>query len=253
MYKGIDVSDNQGIIDWEKVKEAGCQFAILRSVRRSGKTDYQFEANLNGCQNIGIPVSVYKYTYAITETESVTEANQVVALLQKHNLNCIVWWDVEDRDTLYSLGKEKLTACIKAAQKVIEAAGFKFGIYTGLYVYKEKWFDFSQFTCPLWTARYPSTAQKTLESMPNEKYLPDVGRDIWGWQFSNNGKISGISTRVDLDICYEEIYKFEESETDKGYMLITYGLTLQQADGVRKQLNNCGIDNILCKAMKNEA
>lgn len=40
MWKGIDISDNQGVIAWDKVKDAGCQFAILRSVRRSGKTDF---------------------------------------------------------------------------------------------------------------------------------------------------------------------------------------------------------------------
>ena len=42
MWKGIDVSDNQGVIDWEQVAAAKVSFAILRSVRRSGKTDYQF-------------------------------------------------------------------------------------------------------------------------------------------------------------------------------------------------------------------
>lgn len=25
MYKGIDVSDNQSVIDWGKVKQAGCE------------------------------------------------------------------------------------------------------------------------------------------------------------------------------------------------------------------------------------
>ena len=44
MWKGIDVSDNQGVIDWGQVAAAGVQFAILRSVRRSGKADYQFAA-----------------------------------------------------------------------------------------------------------------------------------------------------------------------------------------------------------------
>ena len=60
MWKGIDVSDNQGVIDWGKVAVAGVQFAILRSVRRSGKADYQFASNLEGCRQHGIPVAVYK-------------------------------------------------------------------------------------------------------------------------------------------------------------------------------------------------
>ena len=48
MWKGIDVSDNQGVIDWEQAAAAGVQFAILRSVRRSGKADSQFASNLAG-------------------------------------------------------------------------------------------------------------------------------------------------------------------------------------------------------------
>ena len=136
MWKGIDVSDNQGKIDWTQVAAAGVQFAILRSVRRSGKTDYQFAANLAGCRQYNIPVAVYKYTYAVTEAQAQEEARQVVALLQQYNLTTgtMVWWDVEDRNTLQPLGRAKLTALIRAARTVIEAAGYRFGIYVGLYV-----------------------------------------------------------------------------------------------------------------------
>lgn len=204
MWKGIDVSDNQGVIAWNQVKNAGCQFAILRSVRKHGIIDSQFDANVDGCRKQRIPISVYKYTYATTEQAAVDEAKQVIELLKRHDLKCIVWWDVENRDTLKRLGKIKLTACVKAAEKVITEAGYKFGIYTGLYVYKENWFNFEKFICPLWIARYPSSAAKTFEMQPDKRYLPDVGRPIWGWQFSNNGVIPGISTSVDLDICYKD-------------------------------------------------
>ena len=57
MWKGIDVSDNQGVIDWGKVAAAGVQFAILRSVIRSGKADGRFAANLEGCRQHGILVA----------------------------------------------------------------------------------------------------------------------------------------------------------------------------------------------------
>lgn len=235
MWKGIDVSDNQGIIAWNQVKNAGCQFAILRSVRRSGKADYQFDANVTGCRDQNIPISVYKYTYASTEEAAVVEAEQVVELLKKYNLKCIVWWDVEDRDTLAGLGKTKLTACIKAAEKVITEAGYRFGIYIGLYVYKEKWFDFGQFTCPLWTARYPSSTVKSLGMLPDEKYLPDVGRSIWGWQYSSNGSVPGISTKVDLDICYEDTAIYPETNKTQ-YMMIIDNLDYDNMKFVQEKL-----------------
>lgn len=243
MWKGIDVSDNQGIIDWGQVKNAGCEFAIMRSVRRSGKVDGQFEANVAGCRKYNIPISVYKYTYAVTEAEAANEANQVIDLLKKCGLKCVVWWDVEDRDTLAKLGKDKLTACIKAAQNVIVSAGYKFGIYTGLYVYREKWFDFDQFSCPFWIARYPETSVKTLGTSPNEKYLPDVGRTIWGWQYSSNGSVHGITTAVDLDVCYEDPTQCLIETEGVHYMLMVNNINYEDMKVVQKTLAGMNLDS----------
>ena len=68
MYKGIDVSEHQGTINWKKVKAAGCRFAILRAMKQNGKADIQFLANARGCQENGIPYEVYRYTYALLQT-----------------------------------------------------------------------------------------------------------------------------------------------------------------------------------------
>lgn len=204
MWKGIDVSDNQGTIDWPQVKAAGVEFAILRSVRRSGKADGQFAANLAGCREHGIPVSVYKYTYAASPGAAALEARQVVDLLRASGMTgTTVWWDVEDK-SLRPLGSAMLTACIKAVQDVVEAAGYKFGLYTGFYVYNERWFDFGAFTAvPLWVARYYAGYNAMdFKAMPREDKEPDVGRDLWGWQYTSTGRVRGINGNVDLDICY---------------------------------------------------
>lgn len=235
-YIGIDVSDNQKVIDWKLVAAEGCQFAILRSVRHSGKTDYQFDANLRGCRENKIPVAVYKYTYAKTNEESEKEAQQVVTLLRENSLVCKVFWDVEDRDYLYKLGKAKLTEVIKAAQRVVESAGLEFCLYTGLYVYNENWFDFAQFDCPLWIARYPVKGTKTFKDFPAEKYTPSVGREIYGWQFSSEGKVNGISTNVDLNVLYHDPVtlggKTHDEDTqvkDEGYVFMTDVISKNQA------------------------
>lgn len=244
-YMGIDVSDNQKVIDWKLVTEEGVRFAILRSVRHSGKADYQFAANLAGCRANNIPVAVYKYTYAKSCAEAEKEADQVVELLQRNDLVCKVFWDVEDRDYLYGLGKDKLTDIIKAAQKVISDAGLEFCLYVGLHVYKEKWFDFAQFDCPLWVARYPVKGTKTVNDLPAEKYRPDVGRDIIGWQFSNEGKVKGITTAVDLNVlyaepavlCYDKSHDLSGDETgeeESAYVFMTSAISKEQAEQLFK-------------------
>ena len=219
MWKGIDVSDNQGVIDWARVVEAKVAFAVLRSVRRSGKADYQFATNLEGCREHNIPVSVYKYTYATTPEAARQEAQQVVTLLQSHHLTgTMVWWDVEDRDVLRPLGARKLTECIRAAQEIITAAGYSFGLYVGLYVYKERWFDFGAFAgVRLWVARY-YRGYRTMrfEDDPDQKYKPDVDGDISGWQYTSCGEVPGIKGDVDLDIAYEDPATWAQPSAEPG-------------------------------------
>lgn len=253
MWKGIDVSDNQGVINWQKVKAAGVQFAVLRSVRRSGKTDYQFSNNVAGCRANSIPFSVYKYTYATTEDAARVEAQQVVSLLESINADksTIIWWDVEDWDTLCGIGWEKLTSIISAAKSVIASAGYCFGLYVGLYVYRESWFDFTPFVAdPLWVARYPSKMQIDISYDPAEKYKPSVGRAIWGWQYSSNGKVDGISGQVDLDICYTNPAPQKQPKEESG-VIYTVSVadvwTREQAEEMQKQLAAIGINGAVHK------
>lgn len=251
MWKGIDVSENQGAIDWGKAAAAGVQFAILRSVRRSGKADSRFAANLEGCRRHKIPVGVYRYTYAATAGQAQEEARQVVELLQSYGLTgTMVWWDVEDRETLRPLGSEKLTELIRTAQAKIEAAGYRFGIYTGLYAYKEGWFDFGAFACPLWIARYPGTAKKTWEDSPSERYKPSVGRPIWGWQWTSNGRLPGIDGPVDFDICYQDPAEWADPEREPG-VIYTVSVadvwTRAQAEAVQRELAAVGIWGVVHK------
>lgn len=104
MKRGIDVSDNQGVINWSRVKAAGVEFAVLRSTRGSGKTDYQFVNNVKGCRDNGIPFDVYKYTYALDENAAKEEMKLVCELLKANNICCTVWFDIEEKK-LRALGK----------------------------------------------------------------------------------------------------------------------------------------------------
>ncbi|HJB90123.1 MAG TPA: hypothetical protein H9763_01515 [Candidatus Eisenbergiella merdigallinarum] len=249
MWKGIDVSDNQGVIDWEQAAAAGVQFAILRSVRRSGKADSQFASNLAGCRKYGIPMAVYKYTYATTAAEVREEARQVTELLQASGLTgTMVWWDVEDRDTLQPLGTVRLTELIRTAQEEIGKAGYCFGIYTGLYVYREGWFDFGAFACPLWIARYPSSAQKKWDDEPLDQDKPSVGRAIWGWQWTSNGRLPGIGGAVDFNVCYQDPEWTAEREAGAIYTVSVADVwTRAQAEEVQRQLAAIGIPGVVHK------
>lgn len=253
MWKGIDVSDNQGVIDWARVAEAKVAFAVLRSVRRSGKADHQFAANLEGCRERNIPMSVYKYTYATTPEAAREEAQQVVELLRSHHLTgTMVWWDVEDRGVLHPLGAEKLTECIRAAQEVITAAGYGFGLYVGLYVYRERWFDFDAFAgVRLWVARYyKGYRTMAFDDEPNHEYAPVVGRDISAWQYTSCGEVPGIKGDVDLDIAYDDPATWAQPPVEPG-VIYTVSVadvwTREQAEVIRQRFAQMGINGIVHK------
>jgi len=252
MWKGIDVSDNQGVINWAQIPK-NVDFAVLRSVRRSGKTDYQFVANLEGCRKHSIPMSVYKYTYATTLEAARQEAQQVVALLQSHGLiGTMVWWDVEDRGALQPLGVTKLTECIRAAQEVITAAGYRFGLYVGLYVYKERWFDFDAFAgARLWVARYYK-GYHTMQfaDAPNQSYKPSVDRWLTVWQYTSCGEIAGIKGDVDLNISYEDPAAWTQPVAESG-VIYTVSVadvwTRDQAEAIQQQLAPLGVCGVVHK------
>ena len=216
MWKGIDVSDNQGRIDWKKVKEAGCQFAVLRSVRRSGRPDRQFGANVSGCRENGIPFEVYKYTYAAVPSQAVEEAEQVAGLLAEYGLSCRVWWDVEDR-SLKGLGEGVLTGLIRSAQNTLEGEGLEFGVYTGLDFYESGFFRASAIDCPYWIARYPSSAYYEFgQEPPAETFRPKIGEELAAWQYTGKGRIGGIEGNVDLDVCYAPFRETGETGREEG-------------------------------------
>ena len=78
--KGIDVSKYQGNIDWNKVRDDGIEFVIIRAGYRgygSGVLveDPKFRQNIEGATAAGLKVGVYFFSQAITTEDSVEEAS----------------------------------------------------------------------------------------------------------------------------------------------------------------------------------
>lgn len=202
--KGIDVSAWQGQIDWKTVAAYGMDFAILRITEAGNVTDKYFERNYTECQKYNIPTGVYKYSYAMTIAEIQSEARKVVSVLNGRKLQYPVWLDLEYNNQR-SLGAESIHKMAEAFEKIITAAGYKFGIYCNVDWYMNvicshlKKYDF-------WIARYPANDDGWIQ----ERLRPDFGV---GWQYSSKAKIPGINGTVDRSVFYKD-YK-EVSKVDK--------------------------------------
>ena len=192
MWKGIDVSKYQGLINWEQVKSQ-IDFAILRI--GLGKFDFQkdssFEINYNKCINLGIPVGVYHYSYALNVEDAEKEAECVIMWLENRKLDLPVYIDVED-SSMKNLGKSNLTKIIKAFCTKIEKAGYWAGVYANKY-WLEKILDYKYLEelYTIWVAQY---------NMENTY----IGRyDMW--QKSSTGQIKGINGNVDCNIMIRDL------------------------------------------------
>ena len=216
--KGIDVSDNQGYINWSKVKAAGVEFAILRSVRRSGNPDKQLVSNIAGCKNYGIPFDFYKYSYALNAEEAREEVRRVVEVLISYGVqpsqNTVIWADIED-DLQMALSTAELTEIVTAFREEVLASGFEFGLYMGKYRYENNEIDLNLFHNHIWIARYYNGYNEMkFGEFPNEKYKPIVkAGELWGWQFTSIGCVDGINGNVDMNIAYYDIKNTEVEPT----------------------------------------
>jgi GH25 family lysozyme M1 (1,4-beta-N-acetylmuramidase) len=74
LIKGIDVSENNGFVDWQAVADAGIKFAIVRSSYGRNSRDENFLQNVAGAHEVGLKCGAYHYSYALTPRDAYREA-----------------------------------------------------------------------------------------------------------------------------------------------------------------------------------
>jgi GH25 family lysozyme M1 (1,4-beta-N-acetylmuramidase) len=202
--KAIDVSSDQGKPDWAKVAKSGVKVAILRVHQRYG-VDSSFEHNYKGCKQNGILAGAYKYSYALTPAQAIEEAENVIEVLNGRGLDFPVFYDLEWKQQR-SLGKQAIENIAVSFLTRIKKAGYKVGIYCNMDWYNNYLSDNLK-KYDLWLARYANNDNGTIP----ERLRPSVGI---GWQYSESGKVAGISANdVDMDVFYTD-YRTEKKEEE---------------------------------------
>ena len=135
---GIDVSGHQGTIDWDQVKEAGIQFAMIRLGYR-GYTqgglalDDNYVTNIETALESKMPVGVYFYTQAVSYEEGVEEAQYVLKNIADYKISYPVVIDTEkmeaDGARANDISNEERTDAIVGFCDTIKDAGYTPMIY----------------------------------------------------------------------------------------------------------------------------
>ena len=190
---GIDVSEWQGEIDFEKVKEAGVEFAFVRvggtkGIDKEYFVDKQFKRNMEGFNKVGIPVGVYFYSYAKSEASAIKDAKWVIEQIKPYKVDLPVVYDWENW-SFYNAFENSFYTLNNNANKFLDTvtkAGYK-GMLYGSKTYLDKiWLNIEY---PIWGAHYTNA-------------IVDY-RNLYDYvQICDNGVINGINGFVDIDVMY---------------------------------------------------
>lgn len=233
--KGIDVSRWQGKIDWTQVKKDGVEFAMIRGGYGENQVDSRFHENARGANAAGIPMGIYWFSYALNPEMAQKEAGYAVELARQYQVSWPIAYDFEYDSVAYAekngviITRSLATRMAKAFCEEVKKLGYIPMFYANL-EYLEQYFDRSQLPYDLWYAQYGSTAaviEKTI------------------WQYSSQGRISGIEGAVDLNYGYKDYGNGELIQPEP--IPAPEGTTLELAAAVMQ--GKYGVDEARKKAL----
>lgn len=193
----IDVSTHNGDIDWNAVKAAGVDYAIIRVGYRGYGTarlvqDRRFEQNMRGAINAGIRVGAYIVTQAVNTEEAVEEASFIVEKCRGYNVTLPLAIDVEWAGNSYEEGRANSisastrTDVINAFARTVMNSGYAAMAYANKDWFENKIYSGNLFSsCKIWLAQYRNT-----------EYT--YGGRVNMWQYTSKGRVDGINGDVDI-------------------------------------------------------
>lgn len=201
MKKGIDISYCQKKVDWAKVT---ADFVIIRAGygRYVNQKDSMFESHYAGAKSRSIPVGAYWYSYAMNEDEARKEADTCIEVLKGKQFEYPIYYDVEESKTL-ALGREKVSAIIRAFLERMEQAGYWVGVYGSYSSLTNLTAEDIRKRYSVWLAHW---------DVQKSPYIGDYGV----WQYGI-GKANGVTGDCDMDYGYVDYPALIKAKGLNGY------------------------------------
>ena len=193
LEKGIDVSKWNGTIDWNSVKNSGIDYVIIRAGYGTSTVDPQFKSYIEGAKKAGLKIGVYWFSYATSVEKAKQEAQACLQTLSpyKSSINYPVFFDFEYASVDYAkknginITKNLVSQMANAFLNTVKSQGYTTGLYTNRNFSNTYYNTDLLNSNNLWIAQYNSTNS--------------FGKPYSIWQYSESGKIPGISGAVDLN------------------------------------------------------
>lgn len=194
---GVDLSKYNKEVDFEALKEAGMDFAMIRLGARgygSGQIllDEKFTDYMSRAAGAGLDTGVYFFSQAVSAQEAVEEANFVIQNLAAYHITWPIAFDMEyvENDTarIEALSREEKTTVAKAFLDTVKAAGYKPMLY-GNKAWLIKELDLTKLTgYDIW--------------LSEQTDVPDYPYQFQMWQYTLDGDVRGVDGDVNLNISF---------------------------------------------------
>lgn len=191
MFKGVDVSRHQGIIDWDKfLEDEHSDFAIIRAGFGKNNIDAQAVRNVAECERLGIPYGLYWFSYALTPEMARREAEYLSDFVGSHKPSYPLVYDFEYDSVTHAvkngvkISRDFVLNCTEQFCHRLEELGFYAMFYCNNDYY-QRYYQASKVAekYDMWYARYATSP----------------GRPVTLWQTSESGRVKGIQGKADLD------------------------------------------------------
>ncbi len=242
VWRGIDLSNHNGNIDFKKVKAAEIEFAILRTGygrKDPEQYDTKFEEYYRQCKENNIPVGAYHFSYALTKEAALEEAKFMAEIVKGKTFEFPLYFDIETVNHT-TLSKAVSAEIITTFCEYMEKQGFWAGVYSFDTFYFSNIPDSITKRFATWVARV-------------ENVQPSYCKNFGIWQNSWEGKIDGITGDVDLNYCYKDYPQLIKNSCMNGFgskalynvSALAEGLAESDAEALAKKCKELGMKTIL--------
>lgn len=196
--KYIDISEHQGIIDFDALK-GNASGVMIRAGYGQNNIDKYFARNISECNRLGIPCGVYWFSYAYTAGMAKAEAEYCLAAIEPYRVELPVAFDFEYDSVNHAAKKGVLivpslaNSMVKAFCGAVEAAGYYAMNYANPDFLTRYMTDVAAYD--LWLAAWPNSVD--LAKPPRKC-------GIWQW---GGSAVPGINGNVDTDEAYNDYAK----------------------------------------------
>ena len=204
-YRGIDVSNWSGYINWREVRDAGIEVAIIQASEGTFYRDPYLHEFYNGAKENGIKVGFYHFFNPGSSPTPSEQARYFVDTIRGLDSDLKLVLDLEQTGGLDNY--EVTRQAIEFLEEVRNYSGLDVAVYT--------YTNFAQYNLyeGLGLSEYPLWIAQLSEGGPSPN--PIWGNKYVAWQYSDTGRVRGINASTDLDLIYDGMFLDDREDIPK--------------------------------------